>query len=404
LEPRPPRLLRVAVVAINAPPKNTAESLQVGKVLKYLARSCSVELITTRHFGGWKPLDQSLLGYLTGTQRVLDFPVPEFRWIVAALQRLPPRFTLGVDPDLSFLTRFPLVLQHMEAPDILYSRAMPHSSSLMALMLARWWRVPWVMHLSDPWVGNAMEPQANTRFNARMERLCIEAAARVTVTSPMALALYLDRYPAYAWKFSLFPNLFDDDDVWNEPPPAEGPVVVAHTGRLYGSRGPEPLLRAIEVLQRESPGMLDRLRFLFAGFLDDACAAQLRGSDARIKNLGPVSMVEARNLQRSAHALLLLDPQPVGGPPPVVLPSKILDYLAARRPIVAVTAEGTASHDIALRAGGARFAHEDAQGLARHLRGLVERRDAGVTAFPEPLADYAASVNVERLVRIFQEL
>jgi hypothetical protein len=158
------------------------------------------------------------------------------------------------------------------------------------------------------------------------------------------------------------------------------------------------------VLRRESPAALDQLRFVFAGFLDESCAAQLRGPDSRVEDRGPVSMAEAHKLQRSAHALLLLDPQPAGGPPPVVLPSKILDYLAARRPIVAVTAEGTASHDIAVRAGGARFDHQDAEGLARHLRGLVERRDAGVTAFPEPLADYAASVNVERLVRTFEEL
>jgi glycosyltransferase involved in cell wall biosynthesis len=330
--------------------------------------------------------------------------MPELRWIAAALRSLPPRFTLGVEADLSFLTRAPWAMRRMDVPDILYSRAMPHSSSLMALLLAHWWRVPWVMHLSDPWVGNTLEPHANTGFNERMERLCVESAARVMVTSPMALALYLERYPTLAWKFSLFPNVFDDDDVWNEPPSPEGPLVVAHTGRLYGSRGPASLLRAIEVLQRESPAVLDRLRFVFAGFVDEACAAQIQRPGSRIDYRGPVSMVESRELQRSAHALLLLDPQPVEGPPPVVLPSKLLDYLAARRPIVAVTSEGTASHDVALRAGGSRFDHEDAAGLARHLRGLVEGRDAGVTLFPEPLADYAASMNVARLVRTFEGL
>jgi glycosyltransferase involved in cell wall biosynthesis len=106
---------------------------------------------------------------------------------------------------------------------------------------------------------------------------------------------------------------------------------------------------------------------------------------ARVRALGledvvlvqePVSHAEAVRLQRAAHALLLFLTVPSDHS--TFVPSKLFEYIAANRPILAVTRGGALER--LLRGRGLTpwvYRPDDALGIAQGLLNLIERHERG---------------------------
>lgn len=142
------------LIAPSAPPENSPEAMQVGRFLAALDPAVRVTLVTTPIGAGWARADDSLVTDRPGMQVItLRLPFHRFSHRVLSNWRLSRLHVPDADRWLPWLAG--RVLAQMDGkPDVIYSRSAPFSAALLALTLKQRLRIPWLMHLSDPWVGS----------------------------------------------------------------------------------------------------------------------------------------------------------------------------------------------------------------------------------------------------------
>jgi glycosyltransferase involved in cell wall biosynthesis len=237
-----------------------------------------------------------------------------------------------------------LGLRHILAgrPDILYSSAPPWSGQAVALMLARLSGRPWVADFRDPWSRapwRDWQRPFRQRAAAALERRVINRADAVLFVTNANLAEFSTFYgPAAAHRFHMVPNGCDPAEFEGiEPLPPRDPFVLLHAGSIYGGRNPGPILDAIASAMHR--GSLDRTSFRLR-LLGDV--SQVLKSECSRLGIGDVvefapRVARAESLRelRSASALLLVQTGTT-----VSIPGKAYEYLAAGRPILALSEEG----------------------------------------------------------------
>jgi glycosyltransferase involved in cell wall biosynthesis len=207
--------------------------------------------------------------------------------------------------------------------------------------------LPWLAHFSDPWLDNPFVRYGAiaSALNARLERSVMVAADRILFTSPETVDLVMAKYPpSWRGRTRVIPHGYDPAMYSGRaPPPLGGRKLVArYLGSFYGVRSPEPLFAALATARQRSPASLDDLRIEIVGRLDpgmnDTTNAR-RLPPGLVTFRDPVGYRASLELMETADLLLLVDaPANIS----VFLPSKLIDYLGAGRPIVALTSPGAA--------------------------------------------------------------
>jgi hypothetical protein len=217
------------------------------------------------------------------------------------------------------------------------STSPPATGHIVARTLKDEFKVPWVADFRDLWTQNYYYPYSRLRRmrERRLELRTLAAAdALVTVSQPAADDLHsLHRQkPVHS-----IPNGFDPAEVNTGSAKLTDKFTITYTGNLYpGKQSPEPLFAALRDLINE--GVIDakdmEVRFYGpqAGWIDRQ--AERYGLTEVVKQFGTVPREIALNKQRESQLLLLLkwnDTRQRGA-----YLAKIFEYLAARRPILAV--------------------------------------------------------------------
>jgi hypothetical protein len=119
---------------------------------------------------------------------------------------------------------------------------------------------------------------------------------------------------------------------------------VVHTGNFYGVRSPLPLIRAAKKLEKTSDDRSFRIQLV--GKIDPEHRKEIskEGLANHVEVVGSVSYLESLEYARRADILVSVD-APVEGDS-VFFPSKLVDYLGAERPIVAITPRGSTTERI----------------------------------------------------------
>jgi hypothetical protein len=395
----------VLAVALNAPPKNSPESIQVGRYLSALVRAgLRVTLVTSQEASAWAPEEPALARYLVGIE-VIRLPFPEKRWFVGFARRVAPPLLDLPDENAPFLLRLPLLLREIRRPpDVVYSRGLPLTSNLLGRALAAYFRVPWVMHLSDPWIDNPFHDHPLLALHRRLESSCFDRVAYATMTCEEARLHYARKYPHHAHKFLLSPNVYDDNVPDPGPPPRPPPIRIVHTGRFYGTRRPDVLLDVLDGMSKECIEV--GLRVEFAGHAPPDVGARIARSVPLAVDHGPVSHEEACALQREAHVLLTIDAPTDDPRMALFFPSKLLDYMVARRLLVALTPAGSPSERIVREQGGLACPPDRPEAIAAVLREVVDRgRDGRLwTTQAAPPEIYSASYAARELAMRLRHL
>ncbi len=220
-------------------------------------------------------------------------------------------------------------------PDVLYASALPYTSLLVAHVLSRRHRIPWVAELRDLWTDNPYQPYTPWRkkLDGRLEkRILSSAAGVVTVSEPLGGTLQAK----YAKPTAVVLNGFDAEDCakpQSAVPAAGSTLRVVYTGMVYaGKRDPTPLFLALR-------GMGDaatQVRVVFYGRYLDAVRDLARHHNVEhlVEVNEPIAYTEALQAQAEADVLLLLlwnSPQEKG-----IYTGKVFEYFGARRPILVI--------------------------------------------------------------------
>lgn len=376
------------------PPALFPRSIQVARLLKGMGRLGWRGLVVTPHQDSRPaadPVDAGLVAAYAGAYDLLPVDLsrtdPESgprlaRW----RQRLAGESGLSLD-QLWVKRALPIVTRALRnaRPDVLVTFAQPWSDHRIGLGVAARSACPWVAHFSDPWVDGpyaADRPAADRAADRADEARVMALADRIVFTNDHAADCVMAKYPpALRAKVRVVPHAMDDELLSSQPPKpvaAASALSMAHVGNLFaGRRRADALFEALVQLRTRQP-LAGRLKLQILGEGSGWYEARTRAFELNLDDVvtfhARVPYLESLATMTAADVLVLIDaPADVN----LFLPSKIVDYLMAKRPILALTPEVGPSADLMRACGYPIVAPDNVDGIARAVEDLLARHAAG---------------------------
>jgi hypothetical protein len=329
---------------------------------------------------------QTLVGYREGT---LD------------ARARPRRWTNYIVPDPTALAWFPQASVHLlrlirsDRPDLVVTTSGPESTHLLGLVASSF-GIRWVADYRDGWLRDVRHPALLRPVDRALERRIARRSTIVTAVNDAIAAEVEQRHGVRAFTIS---NGFDrtalagatDERKTLDP----GRFSLVHTGsfgidadQLVIHRGEDAraLVDAISRLLARDPEFATRFELVVAGAVSDSEREVLTQGDLRkvVRVLGLLPRERALGLQQAADGLLLVP----GGPGATT--AKVFEYLAAAKPIFAVTEEDGVAAELLREAGEHTVAEpDDAESVADGLQTYL-RRWTGASYQPHPDFDVDA--------------
>jgi len=238
-----------------------------------------------------------------------------------------------------------------------------------------------------------------------MERDVVAEADAVVFVTEEAAELVMRKYPGeWRRKTAVVPHAFDPRTSPRRGGRRPGPLRIVYTGRFYrGVRTPSALFRALADLNRRMP-LADAIELVCVGphvieYRPEAAALGLTGV-VRLEGRRPKRDADA--MAADADVLLVVDAPSEG--PSVFLPSKLVDYLAFRKPILGLTPASGAAARLLARLGCPSVAPDDEPAIASAVASLIERSQAGALQVSPAFDAVAADFDVRRTTARLDEV
>jgi glycosyltransferase involved in cell wall biosynthesis len=178
-----------------------------------------------------------------------------------------------------------------------------------------------------------LDPELEAQYG-RDEEACILAADLVLAPTPAAVKALQGRGKADRVMFSP-PGVDVDRFDWDEP--AKGVPKIVYAGSIDAGRGVRVLVRAMVAIVREMDARLVLAGPIVGGKFEQALRDGIRelGLADKIEILGPVDHDQLPALIASATVCVVPTASDLAPNPAVLYPTKLLEYMACKRAIVA---------------------------------------------------------------------
>ena len=245
---------------------------------------------------------------------------------------VPDARKFWVRPSVRFLENY-----LKENPvDAIITTGPPHSLHLIGLSLKAKLNTKWIADFRDPWTtihyhNKLRLIESSSKKHKKMEQEVLDGADHILVTSPGTQNEFetLTQTP-----ISCITNGFDIDlDFQVE---VDDSFSLAHIGSLLAERNPQFLWEVLQEMKAEIDGFGANLKLKFAGKVSTSVLESIKahGLEENVELLGYVTHDEAIQLQRKSQILLLIESN--AKDVKAIIPGKVFEYLAARRPIVGI--------------------------------------------------------------------
>lgn len=408
--------MRILLVSYAFPPYNDIGHVRVGKTAKYLRRlghdvrvltaanqpydvSLPVEIpeehvVRTRWWNVNRPAEIAFGGRGRVAERGLESrgALRPFVQALRAVYRVIYKGWICFPDDqigwLPFAVSAGSRLMQAWRPDVIYASAVPYTSLIVAHLLAKRHRVPWIAELRDLWVDfhRYHIGPVRRRIEQRLECLVLSSASGlVTVSEPLAAVLR----EKYKKPTAVIFNGYDPDDYLPRTVPRshDGKLRLVYTGIVVeGKYDLKMLFDALLLLGDQAKEVSVEFYGRYLGSVQELSV--LCGVDHVVSIRGQIPYRDALRVQQEADALLLfLWAGPKGREVERgVYTGKVFEYIGAGRPILAIGGTRTVASDlVAEKRLGAVC--ETTTEVALQLRAwLAEKKANGCVRAPDPSA------------------
>lgn len=415
----PDRPRRVLLVTYTFPPVGGAGVQRVGKLAKYLPRcGWNVSVLTAANPS--VPLfDNSLLadigegtevhrartlepGYamkamVAGTAAPAGKSSGSFAkaWLRGCLRR-SVNFVLQPDPQILWkrdAVRVGMRVLRKTPHDVILVSAPPFSITRIGRELSRRSGLPLILDFRDEWdlsnqywESKRLDPLSRM-IHRKMQRSALRSAAAVVATTQASAEHLRDecwRSESRARVDCVF-NGFDAEDFasFARTAPAsshDGLVRLTYVGTLWKLTTIEPIVRALQQIAATSPQLLAKFRLVVAGRRIPTEQALLD----ELKPLGPIveehgyldHSIAVTKMAQADRLCVTLAGLPGAGR---VLPAKVFECLAVRRPVLAIAPRGELWKVLEPFPGSKAIEPGDVAGIAAYLRALIQSGGGAAT-------------------------
>ncbi len=299
--------------------------------------------------------------------------------------------------------------------DVVYTTLPPFSAALIGYRLRRRTGIPWVVDYRDLWFGDVLREwigPLRRRLELALERYLMYRADVIIAVSEQKTAYLQQLHPAARARWETLTNGYDPEiyePLLAEPRQPDGFIDFVYTGRLFKNRRGYAFAEALGQLAVERPELVTCVRVHILGEVTPEIRARYDailihyGIGDWFRFTGDISHTEAMRAQIQADYLLLI--VDTGETSAGVIPGKLFEYVAARRPIFALTEPG-ATQTIIERARLGRVVPADS--VERCKAALAEVLSQPVPARLDADDDYLRQFErcriSQRLAEIFDDL
>ena len=276
-----------------------------------------------------------------------------------------------VRPSVRYLKRY--LEEH--PVDVIVSTGPPHSMHLIARALSRETGIQYIPDFRDPWTKmyyfkHLRLTKCSEKKHFRLEQAVLDDAARVLAVTSFVQRDFAART---ATPVAMIPNGFDEADFAGAQPESDGFFNIVHTG-LFAADGNPLLLWDVLSQKCRDEEFRSKLRIRIVGKADEEVIASLeeRGLKDNIVRTGYVDHARAVCEQRGADLLIL----PLRNDPEyaMILPGKLFEYLAARRPVLGIgQPDGAAAEVLSDTGAGTMCWWDDSELMENAVEGAWKR-------------------------------
>ena len=283
---------------------------------------------------------------------------------------IPDARKFWIKPSVKFLETY--IAEHNI--DTIITSGPPHSLHLIGLGLKKKLDLKWFADFRDPWTEIGYHKKLKLSASAKAKHISLEK--EVLNSADHIITTSFTTQKEFQSKTSKPVTVVTNgyDSIEEKSSELDKNFTVAHIGSLLSGRNPEKLWMALKDLSSENEEFKRDLVLNLVGTVSKDVISSIRehGLESHLNLPGYVSHSKANNIQRSTQVLLLLEIDSIETKG--IIPGKLFEYMAAKRPIVAIGPKDWDVQNILKETeAGSYFNYQDSSRLKDHFSSLYEQ-------------------------------
>ncbi|MDB4289946.1 glycosyl transferase family 1 [Flavobacteriaceae bacterium] len=236
-----------------------------------------------------------------------------------------------VRPSVSFLSDY--ITEHQI--NTIITTGPPHSLHLIGLKLKQKHNLKWVADFRDPWTQIGYHKKLKLSYFAqnkhkKLEAAVLQTADELLVTSFKTKSIFSELTTR---PITVLTNGFDFE-ITNDST-LDSKFTISHIGSLLEGRNPYILWRVLSDLIKESKAFASALQINFIGSVSTGVmdAIRIYRLENYVNTIGYIPHNEALEHQKKTQLLLLIEEN--SKETEYIIPGKLFEYMASKRPIIA---------------------------------------------------------------------
>ena len=357
------------IISFASLPLPRPRSYQIAKLLRNLKGSY---YLLTSDYTSTDRLDFSLEAYVAQKNHdILRVKDKSDGFIAKTLFKIFPIFARFPDNHIFWI---PSVINQTKKikktikPKVIIAFSRPETDCLIGVKLKKIFKVPLVIHFSDPWVDNPYVQHA--RFikwcNSMLEAWVIKNADLILFTNDDQKQLVMEKYSKNIQKKAGTLKHCYDETLYPSETMKSDKFIIRHIGNLYKQRTPEPFLRAVKQLIEDNPDIENKILIEFYGQISESAKESIMTySLENIINIkSSVPYKESLALMASADLLLNIDAESEHN---IFFPSKLADYIGSKKNILCISSPKGPSTEIINNYGAKSFSHKQVDKIKDYI-------------------------------------